>query len=209
MNKLILILLFLSTNVWADYYDWKLIGKTPNSHTSLKTVTDKYGNKIITDGSDWAANARDYRAPVNHERIPTNQTSSPSGDSGQSQNLVGQAVRAFNRGTIGDIVYGKLLLRAAKVQNGTNNEDQNIGYQYHTNPPLEDNYTAPSSEYNYNDTSSKYKYKSFTGQKYKYDLTNPGDAVRYSVDPAAQMQDSINPMIDLDRNMGQYGGGIK
>ena len=52
MNKLILILLFISTNVWADYYDWQLIGKTPNSHASLKTIIDKNGNKIITDGKD-------------------------------------------------------------------------------------------------------------------------------------------------------------
>jgi hypothetical protein len=52
MNKLMLILLFISTNVWADYYDWQLIGKTPNSHPTLKTIIDKNGNKIITDGKD-------------------------------------------------------------------------------------------------------------------------------------------------------------
>jgi hypothetical protein len=52
MNKLILILLFISTNVWADYYDWQLIGKTPNSHATLKTIIDKNGNKIITEAKD-------------------------------------------------------------------------------------------------------------------------------------------------------------
>ena len=51
------------------------------------------------------------------------------------------------------------------------------------------------------------KYVSYTGQKYKYDLSNPGDRVMYSVDPAAQIRDSINPMVDIDRNLGQYGGG--
>jgi len=56
-----------------------------------------------------------------------------------------------------------------------------------------------------------YRYKSYTGQKYQYDLSNPSDKLRYDVDPSAQLRDSINPSprIDLDRDMGQYGGGAK
>ena len=55
------------------------------------------------------------------------------------------------------------------------------------------------------------KYESSSGVKYKYDLSNPSDRVMYDVDPAAQLNDSINvdPRVDIDRSLGQYGGGIE
>ena len=53
-------------------------------------------------------------------------------------------------------------------------------------------------------------YESSTGVQYKYDLSNPSDRIMYDVDPAAQVMDSINvdPRVDIDRSLGQYGGGI-
>jgi len=60
-----------------------------------------------------------------------------------------------------------------------------------------------------NNTTNDYKYESNTGTKYKYDLSKPSDRLRYEVDPSAQLRDSINPRVDLDRDMGQYGGGSK
>jgi hypothetical protein len=53
----------------------------------------------------------------------------------------------------------------------------------------------------------EYKYESNTGTRYKYDLSNPADRVMYDVDPAAQIMDEVNPMVDIDRETGQYGGG--
>ena len=53
----------------------------------------------------------------------------------------------------------------------------------------------------------EYPYESNTGTRYKYDLSNPADKIMYDVDPAAQVLDSVNPMVDIDRGMGQYGGG--
>ncbi len=57
-----------------------------------------------------------------------------------------------------------------------------------------------------------YKYKSSTGNRYKYDLSKPGDKIRYETDPGAQLRDSIympiNPSTDIDRGLGQYGGGL-
>lgn len=55
------------------------------------------------------------------------------------------------------------------------------------------------------------RYESSTGTKYQYDLNRPSDQNRYEVDTGAQMRDQINvnPMRDLDRSMGQNGGGIK
>ena len=31
--------------------------------------------------------------------------------------------------------------------------------------------------------------------------------MRYEVDPGAQLLDSINPNVEMDRSMGRYGGG--
>ena len=74
-------------------------------------------------------------------------------------------------------------------------------------------FTSPaySENYGYDDDSSDYPYESSTGTSYEYDLSDPSDRVMYGVDPAAQLMDSINPdpMIEIDRNMNEYGGGAK
>jgi len=64
--------------------------------------------------------------------------------------------------------------------------------------------------YNRND-AQKYPYKSYSGQRYQYDLSRPGDRLRYQVDPGAQLNDRLftPPTVKMDRNMGQYGGGWK
>ncbi len=57
----------------------------------------------------------------------------------------------------------------------------------------------------------RYKYRGYSGHKYQYDLNDPVDRQEYRNDPFAQMQDSINPdpEVQLDRAMGQFGGGTK
>ena len=52
-------------------------------------------------------------------------------------------------------------------------------------------------------------YQAASGTHYQYDLSRPADALRYGVDLRAQTLDSINvnPGVDLDRSMGQHGGG--
>jgi len=59
--------------------------------------------------------------------------------------------------------------------------------------------------------NQEYPYESSTGTRYKYDLSKPSDQIRYEVDPRAQIRDSINvnPRIEIDRNLGQYGGGAE
>jgi hypothetical protein len=54
-------------------------------------------------------------------------------------------------------------------------------------------------------------YKSNTGTRYQYDLNKPSDRVRYNADPAAQLRDRLNtnPSVNIDKNNGQYGGGVK
>lgn len=58
-------------------------------------------------------------------------------------------------------------------------------------------------------SNKEYPYESITGTRYKYDLSNPSDRIKYEVDPGAQLRDSINPRVDIDRGLGQYGGGAK
>ena len=61
----------------------------------------------------------------------------------------------------------------------------------------------------YSNSSSR-GYESSTGNRYQYDLSDPGDRVEYGVDVDAQMRDdmSINPTRELDRGLGEYGGGV-
>ena len=53
-------------------------------------------------------------------------------------------------------------------------------------------------------------YESSFGNRYEYDLNNPSDRVMYEVDPNAQIRDSIdvNPVRDVERSIGEYGGGV-
>lgn len=57
-----------------------------------------------------------------------------------------------------------------------------------------------------------YKYESFSGNRYKYDLSDPGDRIDYKLDIGAQIDDKIhmpsNPGVKMDRNFNQYGGGL-
>jgi hypothetical protein len=54
-------------------------------------------------------------------------------------------------------------------------------------------------------------YKGSFGNQYQYDLSRPSDQIRYESDYGAQLRDemSISPTRDLERDMGQYGGGIR
>lgn len=63
----------------------------------------------------------------------------------------------------------------------------------------------------YDSEDSEYQYEGSSGTKYKYDLSDPSDQIEYETDLDAQMDDSLNPDPgrDLDRSLGQYGGGAK
>ena len=80
-------------------------------------------------------------------------------------------------------------------------------------------YESPTSSYNSN-ISSGYTpsynnnapsgYTSSTGRSYQYDLSNPSQRALYGADPGAQLRDRIdpNPLRRIERNTGQYGGGV-
>lgn len=81
------------------------------------------------------------------------------------------------------------------------------------NPVLawNDPYNPYGSNMSQSDSSNQYPYKSSSGTQYQYDLSRPSDQLRYEMDLGAQMRDelSVNPRRDLDRDLGQYGGGIR
>jgi hypothetical protein len=63
------------------------------------------------------------------------------------------------------------------------------------------------SSYKDSENNREY-YESYSGRRYKYDLSNPLDQIKYETDIGAQLRDEVNPMVEIDRSMGQYGGGI-
>lgn len=59
-------------------------------------------------------------------------------------------------------------------------------------------------------TTSNSGYQSSSGTRYQYDMNNPSDRNRYSTDLDAQRRDQMNldTRRNLDRGIGQNGGGI-
>lgn len=97
--------------------------------------------------------------------------------------------------------------------------DININKIYNSNNNAYDNYSYSFDKYEsyynqrQNRVESEYKYKGASGQEYQYDLSDPIDKLNYDLDLKAKMNDELNapitPNVDLDRGIGQYGGGIK
>lgn len=76
-----------------------------------------------------------------------------------------------------------------------------------------DNNEEGEDGYGYGSTSDRDQdrgYESSLGNRYEYDLSDPGDRIMYDVDPGAQLRDSIdvNPERELERGIGEYGGGV-
>lgn len=48
------------------------------------------------------------------------------------------------------------------------------------------------------------------GNCYEYDLSKPGDQIRYEIDESAKLRDSVNvnPKREVEHSTGQYGGGL-
>ncbi len=115
--------------------------------------------------------------------------------------------------------YVSELDKLIKNQNSYVREPTNSKPSYYIPPPItnypesNDSYrpiqSSPQSPIN-DSNDNEYKYVSpSSGLKYKYDLSNPSDAIRYEVDPSAQLKDSINPRVELDRGLGYQGGGAE
>lgn len=58
--------------------------------------------------------------------------------------------------------------------------------------------------------SSNDGYETQTGTRYQYDLSRPVDQIKYDIDVRAQIRDdtSVSVTRDIDRGLGQRGGGI-
>jgi hypothetical protein len=84
---------------------------------------------------------------------------------------------------------------------------------YNHNPSFTPyNYVKPISYKPLPPFATDDRYKSSFGNTYKYDLSNPSDQIMYSVDPSAQLMDSlykpITPSVGLEESIGEHGGGL-
>lgn len=73
--------------------------------------------------------------------------------------------------------------------------------------------TGSAATRDYHSGEQEPSYQGSSGVRYRYDLSNPADQVKYSVDPSAQLQDQLraatDPRVGLDQSLGQRGGGIQ
>lgn len=51
-------------------------------------------------------------------------------------------------------------------------------------------------------------YETSSGNQYQYNLNKRTDQIRYEYDAPAQIRDRYDPRTQIDRNNGEYGGGI-
>lgn len=70
-------------------------------------------------------------------------------------------------------------------------------------------YGSRMQQYGSTKSNGGYPYESNSGTRYRYNLNNPMDRMDYRLDPGAQVMDRINPMVEMDRRSGQYGGDAK
>ena len=105
----------------------------------------------------------------------------------RKQQEISQAIKQFSEGL-------------AELNRKTTN-----AYRY--KPPKLSYDSPPTLGYGSNTSSG---YRSSFGSTYEYDLSNPSDRVRYRADPKAKLRDrlDINPQRRIERNIGQYGGGV-
>lgn len=51
-------------------------------------------------------------------------------------------------------------------------------------------------------------YETSSGNQYQYNLNKPTDQILYEYDAPAQIRDRYDPRTQIDRNNGEYGGGV-
>lgn len=51
-------------------------------------------------------------------------------------------------------------------------------------------------------------YETSSGNQYQYNLNKPTDQILYEYDAPAQIRDRYDSRTQIDRNNGEYGGGI-
>jgi len=91
----------------------------------------------------------------------------------------------------------------ADIVNAFNGTSSNSGSSSYT--------PSRSTSYSNSTNSNSNGYRGPSGQRYQYDLSKPGDQIRYETDPAAQLRDELNvdPRQEVDEYMGVSGGGVQ
>lgn len=62
-----------------------------------------------------------------------------------------------------------------------------------------------------NADDDEYKYRSRYNREYQYDLSRERDRLKYDIDERAKLRDEleVDPRRELERDLGEYGGGVK
>jgi hypothetical protein len=156
---------------------------------NFKKFVDKHGGEV--PGIGYAINGQGMMTRM-IERPTQNE------GSGEDMNLPAMSVSS-----LAQLIHAQ----AGRSRTGVSDDTYTPSY---SRPNYEDAYQEQERERERERKRNKeYPYESTSGTRYKYDLSKPSDQIKYEVDPAAQLRDSINPRVEMDRDLWQYGGGAE
>ncbi|MCW5766514.1 MAG: hypothetical protein KIT68_11130 [Phycisphaeraceae bacterium] len=161
---------------------------------------------------DYAKETRDVRYrkdPRAYAPAPSGSTSQPKAATIYRNPFAGAGGSTLMGSIFGaqvDLAGMKAEAANARIRSGSAYSGSEVGnsqgQMFSASPPPTINTFADQS-----------RYRGYSGTQYKYDLSKPVDRIMYSVDPNAQIMDSIlkptQPGVALDASMGQRGGGVK
>jgi hypothetical protein len=155
----------------------------------------------------------DHASGVKPDSIPASKQSQlsastrigapPSTGDPEIDQAIAEYRHATKYGGLGDRMAASMTL---KVVTGQPIQEQ--GRARAANPPAQSAPPVAATSFQTRDVP----YKGVSGTEYKYDLNNPLDRTMYQVDPLSKTMDRVlgpsTPGVNLDRSMGQRGGGI-
>jgi TPR repeat protein len=187
-------------NNQADYFLGIAYQKGIGVQKDLLLSRSHY-NKSIDNGLNEAKqNLSEVNEEIKH--ISSGRSPSINASSGYSQqsNQLSNFFSSLGRFAVELLVFTAKVGLVALSANG--NAQINANYQPHANS--HNTSAMPKNDY---------QYESSFDNQYKYDLSNPTDQIRYSVDPSAKLMDDlykpITPSVGLEEFLGQHGGGLK
>jgi hypothetical protein len=167
-----------------------------NIWDAAKMMNDKNFRRFVDDHPDIPG----LGYAINGQGRMTRMIERPSEneDGGEDINLPGMSVSS-----LAQLIHAQ----AGRSRDGMPDDSYTPSY---SRPNYEDAYQEQERERE-RKRNKEYPYESTSGTRYKYDLSKPGDQMKYEMDYHSQMKDSmnVNPRVDMDKDLGQYGGGAE
>jgi hypothetical protein len=187
----------------------------PASKQSQLSASTRIGAPPSTGDPEIDQALAEYRHAVKHGNLSDRMAAAgilkavtaQRGYGHASPEAVNQAIAEYRHATkyggLGDRMAASMTL---KVVTGQPIQEQ--GRARAANPPAQSAPPVAATSFQTRDVP----YKGVSGTEYKYDLNNPLDRTMYQVDPLSKTMDRVlgpsTPGVNLDRSMGQRGGGI-